>query len=98
MWLKVRRLNCFGLMFRRRQKLPVLIKRVGSGTITTWFVFHSIDLAFLDVNGIVLEKVSFLKSWRTYKPKCAHSFVVEAQGGHLYNINRGDRIDLEIVP
>lgn len=98
MKLKVKKLSATtGLMLRKRPKIPVLLHHPGRSGIHTWFVFYPIDACFLDSNGIVVDKVSFLKPWRVYKPKCQYSFVVEAQGGHLYNIGVGDRLDLEVA-
>lgn len=95
--LKVRRLNCFGLMFKRHQKLPVLIKRSGSGTVTTWFVFHSIDLIFLDKNCIVVDICLNLKPFHNYKPQRDYSFVLEFPAGEAQNIVMGSRLELEVT-
>jgi uncharacterized membrane protein (UPF0127 family) len=97
MKLKVKKLGGLGLLFRRRQKLPCLIKRVGSGAITTWFVFHSIDLVFLDVNCVVLGMKYNVKPFSTYRPPFDYSFVLEFPAGKATNIVPRERLDLEIV-
>jgi len=97
MKLKVKKLSGFGLVFRRKQKLPVLLKRVGRGSITTWFVFHRIDLVFLDVNGVVVDIRWNLKPFSTYKPPRNYSFVLEFPAGEAQNVVMGSRLELEVV-
>ena len=43
-----------GLMFRRKQKLPVMLDARKFKSLHTWFCFFSMDVAFLDVLGRVI--------------------------------------------
>ena len=99
MKLKVKKLGSLrGLMFRRKPKIPVLIKLVGHG-VHTRFVFYSIDCIFLDRNCIVLEKKHEISPFSIYNPICPASFVLEFPSGNsvVQNISASERIDLEVV-
>jgi len=98
MKLKVKKLGSFrGLMFRRKQKLPCLLFSLSSKGIHTWFVFYPIDAIFLDINGVVRSKVSYLKPFSIHNPGHRFSFVVEFPAGGAKDITIGDRLELEVV-
>jgi len=97
MKLKVRNLGSFrGLMFRRKPKIPVLIKLNGHG-IHTWFVFYQIRAVFLDVNCIVTDVRWHLKPFSAYKPRAPPAFVIESRVDDPWLPTLGERVDLEVM-
>lgn len=59
--------------------------------ITMWFVFYPIDIVFLDKQGIVVELVSNLKPFSSYKASQAASSFIEFSAGTIsrHNLKRG---------
>lgn len=96
--LKVRRMSGLrGLMFRRKPKIPIMIRlrpsKLGAKAIHTWFVSYSIDTAFISRNFRVIKKMT-LKPFSMVKIPNFVRYVVEAPAGKL-KLYRGDVVKFE---
>jgi len=97
MKLKVRKLGSYrGLCFRRRPKLPCLIKLDGHG-IHTWFVFYPIRAVFLDVNCVIIAIRWYIKPFSVFKPRTPPAFVIESDVDDSWRPALGEKVELEIV-
>lgn len=63
-------------------------------SIHTFFMKFPIDVLFLNEQGQVLKKSSYLKKGRVIKPVKGGQIVVESLGGVFSDVNIGDTIEL----
>ncbi|MDZ7689018.1 MAG: DUF192 domain-containing protein [Halobacteriales archaeon] len=88
--------RALGVMFRRSFPGEALVfefsreKRVGIHTV---FVFFSIDVVFLDENGVVVSKKT-LRPWLGYASERAAK-VVEMPAGASEGVEEGDRLVID---
>lgn len=102
MKLKVKKINSvLGLMFRKKPKVPVLIKLDGHG-IHTWFVFYPIRAVFLDERCIISDICWHIKPFSTYKPhhkwfNFPSAFVIESRVDDPWLPTIGEKVELEVA-
>jgi len=113
MKLKVKKLGPFGLMFRPKPKIPVLVALDGHG-ITTWFVFYPIRAVFLDKDYVIIDVRWQIKPFSIYRPRIlsmhesiclkpykpqyiSPAFVIESRVNDSWLPALGERVDLEIA-
>lgn len=86
-WYK-RSTGILGLMFKKRipDGFGLLIKHPTPNNpgIHTWFCFFTINLYFIDANGIVVD-IKTLSPWNKYTPKKEAKWILETIRGGVYN-------------
>lgn len=96
MKLKVKKLGPFGLMFRPKPKIPVLVALDGHG-IHTWFVFYPIRAVFLDVNCVIIAIRWYIEPFSVFKPHTPPAFVIESDVDDPWCPALGGKVELEVV-
>lgn len=92
-----------GLMFATKNKikkgiclaLPGKEDQKTNATITMLFVFHPLEIIFINTKMQVVDK-TILNPWKiSYIPKKPCKYVIETTPGTLKNIKIGDQIKIE---
>ncbi|MBW3015102.1 DUF192 domain-containing protein [Candidatus Woesearchaeota archaeon] len=81
--------QAIGLMFSRKMAAVFEFNRKQQVSLHMFFVFYSIDVAFLDQNKRVIEIGKDFKPFRFYKAKNKVKYLVEMPAGIRFSI--GDR-------
>ncbi len=86
-----------GLLFRRSGRALLKLPRTTSGwraTIMTYGMRFSLDLVFLDADGIVQEVAYAIPPGRHYTPNTTVAFVLEGEAELIdtYSIAIGDQL------
>jgi len=87
-----------GLMFHRKPKGEVHIfrfKKPRKIQVTMMFVFFSLDLLFLDENGIIVELKRSIRPFSDYYPKKEATILIELEAGSIkkFKIKEGQKAE-----
>lgn len=87
-----------GLMFRLKPpefSVVFPFNPARAAAIHMWFVFFSLDIAWLDHQGKILEHVT-LKPWSFHTPHTKAAYVIELPAGTLThkNVQVGDQTNI----
>jgi len=82
-----------GYMFYKQPPVSGLVIKP-CNSIHTYFMKFPIDVLFIDKDGLVLSKCSYLKKNKMIKPVKGAKAVVESLGGVFSEVNIGDTIEI----
>lgn len=85
-----------GLLLSREEAALFIFKKPRMISVHMFFMFHALDILWLDADMRIVEIKKYLQPYMLYRPKRKASYMLEVPAGSTKNVSLREKINVKI--